>query len=424
MFELRDLQKEIIPLGVKILKKHFMVWYVGQERAGKTYPALGTIKEGGFTSALCITTLKASVDIKKAYKHFNSAFNLDVINYESAHKALANKNKYQLIWLDESHKLGQSPTPAKVVKIVKEICQNKFIIYTTATPNAEGYHKLYHQFYVSTASPLAAYRNFYAFARDFITVSYTYTSGGQKVPVWTNVNYAKLKPMIDHLFITWTREDAGFTVDAEDKFLTVKMSDEAIAIFNQLKRNKVYQHPDGRIGTISGGAELISKLNQIGSGTLKMDDSEEGVIIDTSKAEFIKSKFTGQKIAIFYKYIAEGKLLRSYFPNHTSDAAEFNSRNDLIFIGQVKTYCEGVDLSTADALVNYNIEFSATIYSQSRARHLFKERTKPAPVYFIFPEHGIDHKIYQAVSNKKNFTWSYYQNKPLHGIRESHPVQN
>lgn len=412
-FELRPYQKEIIPKGIAVLKKHYIVFLTARERAGKTLPALGIMKDAGFEKVLCITTVNAAIDIRNAHSQFFPDLNADITNYESAHKFLAKKDEYQCIWVDESHKLGQAPKPAKVVETVKTICQNKYIIYSTATPSGEGYHKLYHQFFISSASPLLAYKNFYAFAREFINVK-TIKVQGRDIRVYNDVNFAKLWPVIKHVFITWTREDAGFKIDAEDKILTVKMSDEAIAIFNKLKKDKIYTDSSGDVATINGGAELLNKLNQIGSGTLKYDDVPDGKIIDVSKAVFIKSYFHGKKLAIFYKYIAEGKLLHSFFPNHTNDAAEFNRRNDLVFIGQVKSYCEGVDLSTADCLVNYNIEFSATVYSQSRARILSKERDKPAPVYYIFAEHGIDHKIYQAVSNKLNFTWTYYKNNPLY----------
>lgn len=420
MIEYRQYQKEIIPKGIAVLKRYYMVWLTGQERAGKTLPALGILNEGGFTNALCITTINASIDIKGAIKALNGSCNVDVINYASAHKMLNEKSKYQVIWLDESHKLGQAPIPAKTVKTIKLLCQGKYIIYSTGTPSAEGYYKLYHQFYVSTASPLAKWPTFYDFAREFINVRLQ-KARGRDIKIWTDVKADKLFPLIDHLFITWTRKDAGFKIEPEDKILTVRMSEKSIAIFNQLKKHKVYVDEHGRAATINGGAELISKLNQVGSGTLKYDpvdgQESEGLILDYSKAEFIKEHFAGQKIAVFFKYIAEGKLLRQFFPNHTDNAAEFNKRNDLIFIGQVKSFCEGVDLSSADCLVNYNLEFSATVYSQARSRLLSLERTKKAPVYFLFPEHGIDHKIYQAVSNKINFTWSFYSGQNIHHVR-------
>lgn len=424
MFELRDLQKEIIPIGLSILKKHYMVWLTGQERAGKTLPALGIIDKGGFGKALCITTIKAGIDIKKCKALYGGNFELDIINYESAHKMLSKANEYRVVWLDESHKLGQAPTQAKVVKTVKLLCQGKYVIYSTATPSAEGYYKLFHQFYVSSFSPFGKYKTYYQFAKDYVNLREVWRNGSLQND-WTEIKWDLMWPVISHLFITWTREDAGFIVDAEDVILKVKMSDESIAIYNKLKKDKIYEH-NGRVATISGGAQLLSKLNQIGSGTLKYDPvpdgDNDGVIHDYSKADFIKAYFHGRKIAIFYKYVAEGKLLRQYFPNHTDNAADFNSSNDLVFIGQVKSFCEGVDLSSADCLVNYNIEFSATVYSQSRARLLSLERTRPAPVYFIFPEHGIDDKIYQAVSNKKNFTWTYYANEK-NNARKRHSIE-
>lgn len=421
MFEIRKYQQDIIPAGLAILRKYYMVWLTGEERAGKTVPALGIIKEGGFKRALCITTLKAAIDIKKVYGSFADHFELDFINYESVHKVVAKKDKYQIVWIDESHKLGQAPVPAQVVKTVRLICENKYIIYSSATPSAEGFYKLYHQFYVSSASPLAKWPNFYAFAKEFINITTRRVSAGREVKVYTDAKMDKLSPLINHLFITWTREDAGFKVNAEDHFHCVKMSDQCIQIFNRLNRDKMYQAGDGAVATVSGGGDLLNKLSQIGSGTLIFDGETDGRIIDASKAEHIKQFFHSKKIAIFYKYIAEGKLLRAYFPNHTDDAAHFNtSGSEVVFIGQVRSFCEGVDLSSADCLINYNLDHSATVYSQSRARILSYNRTKPAPVYYIFSEHGIDNKIYQAVSSKRNFTLYYYQNH----VGKSHSIKN
>jgi hypothetical protein len=70
---------------------------------------------------------------------------------------------------------------------------------------------------------------------------------------------------------------------------------------------------------------------------------------------------------------------------------------------------EGINLSTADCLVCYNIDFSAVTYFQVRARLQTKERTTAADVHWIFAENGIEHQIYQTVKNKKNYTLSYFK---------------
>jgi len=56
----------------------------------------------------------------------------------------------------------------------------------------------------------------------------------------------------------------------------------------------------------------MQKVHQICSGTVKTEDGN-AIIFDDTKSRFIKERFKGQKIAIFYKYIAEGLLLKSLF---------------------------------------------------------------------------------------------------------------
>jgi hypothetical protein len=44
-----------------------------------------------------------------------------------------------------------------------------------------------------------------------------------------------------------------------------------------------------------------------------------------------------------------------------------------------------------------------------RARLQSKDRQKEAAVHWIFSENGIEDKIYRAVSNKKDYTLSYFR---------------
>jgi hypothetical protein len=68
-----------------------------------------------------------------------------------------------------------------------------------------------------------------------------------------------------------------------------------------------------------------------------------------------------------------------------------------------------VNLSTADALVMMNIDFSALSYWQARARLQDKNRTKEAIVYWVFSEGGIEQKIYERVLNKRDYTLEHFK---------------
>ena len=69
---------------------------------------------------------------------------------------------------------------------------------------------------------------------------------------------------------------------------------------------------------------------------------------------------------------------------------------------------EGISLREADALVYYNIDFSATSYWQSRDRMTTKDR-RTSKVYWLFSERGIEKDIYKAVSNKKDYTLKHFK---------------
>jgi hypothetical protein len=55
----------------------------------------------------------------------------------------------------------------------------------------------------------------------------------------------------------------------------------------------------------------MQKLHQLYSGTIKFEDGSRFVFDDT-KSRFIAQKFKGQKIAIFYKFIAELEAIKRH----------------------------------------------------------------------------------------------------------------
>ena len=75
---------------------------------------------------------------------------------------------------------------------------------------------------------------------------------------------------------------------------------------------------------------------------------------------------------------------------------------------QIVSGREGISLREADALIYYNIDFSATSYWQSRDRMTTKER-EHSKVYWIFSDGGIEKDIYKAVIKKKDYTVNHFK---------------
>jgi hypothetical protein len=154
--------------------------------------------------------------------------------------------------------------------------------------------------------------------------------------------------------------------------------------------------------------KLQQKLHQMYSGTVKFE-SGNAMVIDYSKAEFIRDRFKGVKIGIFYKFIAELEALRQVFgvENLTNDLDEFNSTDKSIAL-QIISGREGISLQNAEFLVFYNIDFSATSYWQGRDRMTTMER-KFNKIYWVFSNKGIERKIYKSVMDKKSYTLSHFK---------------
>ena len=89
------------------------------------------------------------------------------------------------------------------------------------------------------------------------------------------------------------------------------MSDLTYSLAARLKRDLVVEGKDEVI-LADTPVKLMMKLHQLYSGTIKFE-SGKSTVLDLSKAEFIKEKFEGKKIGIFYKFKAELEALKRVF---------------------------------------------------------------------------------------------------------------
>ena len=399
----RKYQSEIIDKAFDVLVKYGFVYLSMQVRTGKTLTAMGTAQKLGVDNMLFVTKKKAISSIEDDYKLLSPKFHLTVINYESLHKV---EGEYECIVLDEAHGMGAYPKPSKRTKMIKQIIkkQNPFVILMSGTPTPESFSQMYHQVYACPHNPFRNYTNFYKFAKDYVNVVQirigamphnNYSSGKQSI-------LDQMKPYM----ISYTQKEAGFKVETIEKVLKVKMSDLTYNMVKQLKKNLVIEGTD-EVVLADTGVKLMSKLHQLFSGTVKFE-SGKATVIDLSKAEFIRNQFKNQKIGIFYKFKAEYDALKEvYGDDLTNELKEFKTTNKNIAL-QVVSGREGISLKEADCLVNYNIDFSALSYWQSRDRMTTKDSIQN-DVYWIFSEDGIEEKIYRAVTKKKDYTLRHFK---------------
>jgi hypothetical protein len=375
-------------------------------RTGKTLTAFATAHKFGAKKVLFVTKKKAIDDIITQAKKLGLDLEIYVTNYEQLHNV---SDEFDLIIIDEAHSLGAFPTPSLRAKELKRICNGKPIIYLSGTPTPESFSQIYHQMWVSSFSPFEVYRNFYSWAKDYVDIRKKYLYGKQ-INDYSSAKKDLIEQKTKHLFLSFTQEDAGFTELVKENVLYVKMEASTYKFAERLRIDKIVTNKDGEAVLGDTAVKLMNKLHQIFSGTVIIDTPvREGKVFDYTKAEFIRDYFKGKKIAIFYKFAAEQMAIKWVMGKCYEDPTDFNNASDGCFISQIVSGREGVNLSTADALVFYNIDFSATSYWQSRARIQTKDRTKEAQIYWVFSEGGIEDKIYKAVMDKKDYTLDYFR---------------
>lgn len=405
--EFRDYQEAIIEKGVRVLKDTGFLYLAMEVRTGKTLTSLGICDRMDVDNVLFITKKKAISSITADSDKLCPSYSLFVINYESMHKLP--DVKWDIVILDEAHSIGAFPKPSKRAKDVKAIVKrhNPKVILLSGTPTPESYCQMYHQVYGIPNNPFAEFKNFYRFADKYARVTQKKING-----LMIN-DYSKgldtiLKSMRPFT-INFSQKEAGFKVDTREHVLQVDMSDMTYNLAARLKKDLVIEGKDEVI-LADTPVKLMMKLHQLYSGTIKFE-SGKSTVLDLSKAEFIKKQFEGKKIGIFYKFKAELEALKRVFKDTlVTDLDKFTGTDKNIAL-QIVSGREGISLREAEALVYYNIDFSATSYWQSRDRMTTKERLE-SDVYWVFSRGGIEKDIYKAVTKKRDFTVNHF--KKLH----------
>lgn len=404
MIEYRPYQKEIIQRGADIVRRHGFVYLAMEVRTGKTLTSLGIADELGAQNVLFLTKKKAISSITKDSDLLCPSYVLFVMNYESMHKLP--DVKWDLIIADEAHGMGAFPKPSKRAKDFRTLVSKTKarVILLSGTPTPESYSQMYHQVYALPGGPFHKYKNFYGFANDNVDVKVK-RIGGHSIKDYTG-GQSKILADMSPYTISYTQEEAGFVVETTERVLEVELLPVTYEIMRKLRKDLVVEGKEEVI-LADTAVKLMIKMHQLCSGTIKFESGNSKVIDDT-KAQFIKETFKGKRIGIFYKFKQELHALKSVFGDALTESLdEFNTGSQVIAL-QIVSGREGISLQKAEALVYYNIDFSATSYWQSKDRMTTKDRLKN-DVYWIFAKGGIERDIYKAVTKKKDYTLNHFK---------------
>jgi hypothetical protein len=409
MIHLRPYQQAAADKLVGILKARRIAYLCGAVRTGKTLTAMDAIRQLGVQRVLVLTKKKAIASIEKDRDGYGLTDRVTVTNYEQAGKYTG--QSWGLLVVDEAHGVGAYPKPSKRFKDIRAM-NYSMVLLMSGTPSPESYSQLYHQFALGSA-PWGAFRNFYRWADRYVNVCKKYVGTGTQVNDYSQAKEADILRDIAPLTVTVTQEQAGFTTQIDEHVHRVTMLPRTYRMAKRIMKDGVIgkYRKDGKAGRVvlaDSGAKAMSKLRQMYSGTV-ITEAHGAVIFDRSKVEYIQRTFTG-KTAILYTFNAEGDMLKAAYEGRWTDSPEaFNADPGAVFIGQVRASREGVNLSSADDLIFFGVDYAALSYLQGRDRASYLGRDRANRVHWIIAADGIEEKVMKIVKEKEDYTVNHFR---------------
>jgi hypothetical protein len=409
MITLRPYQQTAADKLVGILKARRIAYLSAMVRTGKSFTAMEVIKQLGIEKALILTKKRAIKSIEADRDAYGLTDRVKVTNYEQAGKLA--KTSWGLVVCDESHCLGSYAKPSKRWKDIRAM-NYSMVLLMSGTPSPESYSQLYHQFALG-AAPWGDYKNFYRWADRYVVVRQKYVGTGQQVNDYSGARAEDVLRDIEPLTVTVTQAQAGFETQIVEKVHKVQMLPRTYRMARRIMKDGVIGRfrSDGKAGrTILAdtGAKAMSKLRQMYSGTV-ITEHHGPVIFDRSKVLYISTHLCKGKTAILYTFNAEGDMLKQHFAGRWTDSPEeFNADPHLVFIGQVRASREGVNLSTADDLVFFGVDYAALSYIQGRDRASYLGRDRANRVHWILADGGIETKVWAQVQGKTDYTLKHF----------------
>lgn len=414
--QLRDYQQDIAGRAAEMLRTRGVCYLSMQVRTGKTFTAMHACSVYGAKRVLFVSKLKAlgteqePGSIRMDYEVMQGAgagYSIEFINWESLHKVVAPEGGYCVVILDEAHTMAQYPRPNQRTEQVKAIPARAHLLLS-GTPTPESTCQLFHQFYATGRGPWSQYPNFYKWYNEYGEPFERYING-RMVKQYHNCKDVQVMDEARGYMISYTQEEAGFKCEVTERVETVPMPSHIATAIQLLRRDKLFHTKSGDMVVADTAVKEMQKIHQLCGGTV-ITESGERIVADRAKAEWIKREWAGRKVAIFYKYQAECNALAEVLGGGCSSPEQFAAATGSAHILlQIAAGREGVNLSTADALIMYNIDFAAVSYWQARARLQSLNRATPALVIWLQYDGGIEAKILAAVHDKKDYTLQHYR---------------
>lgn len=366
-------------------------------------PKVLDFAEDGEAVGLVITPLNKGT---KKNRELLAESNHVAISFESSWRLtelLKWVDKDTFIIIDESHKVGVSKS--KVTKFVMQLSKKaKYTYLCTATPVSNGkLENWYSQLYIANVFRKPKKE----FEQLFVIKQMRQMGAMRFMDIVGYQNEHLLQQMIDNASVNYKR-DKGYL--PQDYVYKTKKP----AMYNKLKKNRIYQDYYGNIVELDNSSSLFNRLRQVSHGFL------EGVHKPVSKEPFerldsILETHNNERVVIFYNYRTEFLMLSDLltklkrpFGVYNGDLKKLNNFKEYdngVVLAQYKSASTGInDFVISNVTVFNSMPLSSTEYLQAKGRTDRHGQDKTPLYYHIVPDTPIEKKIFETVTSGKDFT--------------------
>lgn len=372
-------------------------------------PKVSDFAEDGEEFGLKITPLNKGT---KKNRELLLESNQVAISFESSWRLaelLKWVDKDTFIIIDESHKVGVSKS--KVTKFVMQLSKKaKYTYLCTATPVSNGkLENWYSQLYIANVFRKPKKE----FEQLFVIKQMRQMGSMRFMDIVGYQNEHLLQQMIDEASVNYKR-DKGYL--PQDYVYKTKKP----AMYNKLKKNRIYKDDYDHIVELDNASNLFNRLRQVSHGFL------EGVSKQVSKEPFerleaILETHNNERVVIFYNYRAEFLMLTDLltklkrpFGVYNGDFKKLNNFKEYdngVVLAQYKSASTGInDFVISNVTIFNSMPLSSTEYLQAKGRTDRHGQEKTPLYYHIVPDTQIEKKIFDTVTNGKDFTNEMIEN--------------
>lgn len=387
------------------------------------------IKRHAYKKEICIVNLHLKSTIEKVNFMENIVFKpnfgngkqiIFIVNYDSiwrepfSKKLLYKKCKIDCLICDESHRIkSPSSRVSRYLFKLSKVVKNKYLV--TGTPLAENPSDVYAQYRV--LDPEIFGLNYGNFKEEYEVVDIALSTRLGFRMLDKHTPYKNLDVLKEKMFSCAFYAKSSVKLPKQlDITVPITLSKSGMKVYNQIKSEGAYICDEGFM-EVANALSLVTKLQQITSGYLKLEDDDKNFVlkpVDNSKTEALKEilESVDEPVVVFALYRSDLNDIRECCKLLGTKYFEVSGSEDTLALWkkypkgvlgvQYSSGSESIDLTLSRYCIYYSHPLSLGLYKQSRKRIHRPGQTRNTTYYHLVAKGTIDEKLIKALKTKQD----------------------